>query len=201
MSDPRAITHAPPPAPVSPMPLFAWTAARQNRQARRRHQGRLAVIMAAGLALLIGTAIASPRPRLVWNASASAPQGLYRVWPGVMPRRGDMVVAWLPQQARILAARRHYLPSDVPLVKRVAGVEGDTVCAGGDRVTLDGRLVALRLARDRAGRVLTGWQGCFRLGRDGFFLLMAHPDSFDGRYFGATARHDIIGRTALLWAR
>lgn len=34
-----------------------------------------------------------PAPRLVWNATASAPIGLYGVLPGVAPARGEMVIA------------------------------------------------------------------------------------------------------------
>ena len=45
---------------------------------------------------------------LVWNASASAPVGFYRVQAGGPIDRGDMVVAWTPEPARSLAARRRY---------------------------------------------------------------------------------------------
>ena len=48
----------------------------------------------AGLFSSAFAAIASlePRPRLLWNASPSAPVGLYLVDDFVLPRRGDLVV-------------------------------------------------------------------------------------------------------------
>src|SRR3546814_11751034 len=66
--------------------------------------------------------------------------------------RGDMVIARVPIAFRMLAARRHYLPANVPLVKRVAATVGDEVCAVGARVTVNGRLAAKRQTRDGAGR-------------------------------------------------
>ncbi len=184
-----------------PLPLFAWTQERRERLARRRLLRRRTAVTGLGIAALIGTLFAPPSPRLVWNASASAPLGLYRVWPGVMPRRGEMAVAWLPAGARDLAARRRYLPSDVPLVKHVVGMPGDEICAFGRAIMLNGRMIALRLDHDRAGRVLTGWQGCLRLGAQDYFLLNTPPESYDGRYFGISGRQDIIGKAVLLWAR
>ena len=40
--------------------------------------------MLAGIALVGFSTIAHPQPRLVWNASASAPIGLYRVIYSIM---------------------------------------------------------------------------------------------------------------------
>ena len=37
------------------------------------------------------------------------------------------------------------------------------------------------------------WRGCKVLGPDEFFLLTPHPDSLDGRYFGAMERSDLMG--------
>jgi type IV secretory pathway protease TraF len=61
----------------------------------------------------------APAPRLLWNASASAPIGLYRVEPDSAGSRrlGHRMAA---TQRSPLAASRHYLPTGVPLVKRVA---------------------------------------------------------------------------------
>jgi len=101
-----------------------------------------------------------------------------------------------------LAASRHYLPSNVPLVKRVAGIAGDTICAVDRMVTVNGRPVAMRRAADSEGRDLPAWQGCIRLGPGMVFLLMTEtPDSFDGRYFGPTLVQDVIGKATLLWLR
>jgi type IV secretory pathway protease TraF len=66
------------------------------------------------------TILVPPAPRLLWNASASAPIGLYRVEPdrcriaAIGPSHGCRA------NVRLLAASRHYLPTGVPLVKRVA---------------------------------------------------------------------------------
>jgi conjugative transfer signal peptidase TraF len=137
---------------------------------------------------------------LVWNASASAPLGLYAVTPGALPQAGDMVVAWVPEGARRLAAERRYIPVNVPLVKRVAAVPGDEVCAFREAAFVRGRRVATRRARDGRGRPMPWWSGC-RLLHDGeYFLLMAEtPDSFDGRYFGISKAQEIVGKAAPLW--
>jgi type IV secretory pathway protease TraF len=55
-----------------------------------------------------------------------------------------MALAWAPVAARRLAALRHYLPYDVPLVKNVSAVAGARVCANGDVVLVDGYFDELR---------------------------------------------------------
>lgn len=186
------------------LPLLAWGAAAhdKHRRARLRRRRNLGLVGAVGCALATAPVLCPPQPRLVWNASASAPIGLYRVEPPGRLARGDMVIARVPVGVRALAARRHYVPADVPLVKRIAGVSGDTVCAIGGVITINGRTIARRRTHDRDGRPLPWWTGCQRLGLDMVFLLMAAvPGSFDGRYFGPTPRADLIGKARLLWAR
>lgn len=162
----------------------------------------VAVMAMLGIAALGSTEIAHPRPRLVWNATASAPVGLYRVEPAVALRRGDFALAWSPDAARQLAAARDYLPADVPLVKRVAALAGDTVCREQARVTINEITVATALRADSRGRSLPRWNGCRTLRPDQVFLLMPGvQDSFDGRYFGPIATSAIIGKLVPLWTR
>lgn len=184
------------------LPLFAWGDALRAARARRATLRRRGVVLGAGMACLGLTIALPPLPRLVWNASASAPIGLYAVSPGAPLKRGDMAIAWPPLEARQLAARRRYLPLGVPLVKRVTAVAGDTICGMGDVVTVNGKPLARRRAVDVVGRPLPAWQGCVRLGPGGVFLLMTEtPDSFDGRYFGPTLAQDVIGKATPLWIR
>lgn len=154
---------------------------------------------ALGIAALFAHA---PRPVLVWNASPSAPIGLYGISAPHRLWRGDMVIARLPARIARLAAARQYLPFGVPLVKRIAAVPGDRICASGTRLILaDGRSIA-RLRQDRSGRTMPRWTGCGRLARAHYLLVMRDaPRSFDGRYFGPTSVHDIVGKAHLLWAR
>lgn len=171
--------------------------------ARRQRRGRIAIAVLIGCtaAPLVASALWKAPVLLVWNASASAPMGLYRVRAGGPIRRGDMVVARIPGPARSLAARRRYLPANVPLVKRVAAGGGDRVCAVGSRISINGRRVAVRKKRDLVGRPMPWWKGCRRLGGGEYFLLMDSPLSFDGRYFGVTRRGDVLGRAEFLWAK
>ncbi len=160
-------------------------------------------IALGGLAgALVSTLLIEPRPWLVWNVSASAPVGLYAVGDAAPLARGDMVIARVPGEFRMMAARRHYLPANVPLVKRVAAASGDEVCAIGARVMVNGQLVARRLDRDGAGRPMPWWSGCAELRPGEFFLLMTDSAaSLDGRYFGVTGAGDIVGKARLLWRR
>jgi conjugative transfer signal peptidase TraF len=191
-----------PPPRHRPLPLFAWFEVQRAAHIRRLRVRRRAALLGAGIACLGLTIVLPPLPRLVWNASASAPIGLYAVSPGATLRRGDMVIAWPPAEAGQLAASRHYLPRNVPLVKRVAGTGDDAICAVDRVVTVNGRPVAVRRAADAEGRPLPAWQGCIRLAPGMVFLLMTEtPDSFDGRYFGPTLARDVIGKATPLWLR
>jgi conjugative transfer signal peptidase TraF len=170
--------------------------------ARRPSRRAIAIAIVAGIALLGGTIASQPAPRLVWNVTASVPVGLYRVRPGVPISVGDMVIARVPWPYRRLAAARHYIPANVPLVKQVAAGAGDQICALGHDLFRNGVWLATRRQRDSVGRSLPAWQGCVRLRAGQYFLLMAAaPLSFDGRYFGISKRGDIIGKARLLWAR
>jgi conjugative transfer signal peptidase TraF len=168
-----------------------WTALGKSRV--------LFALTALGL-ILLGTSALSGIPlRLIWNVSASMPRGLYWVQPGKRPKRGDTVIAWLPNGVRELAAARHYLPTGIPLVKRVKASAGDRVCASGRRILINGKMAAVRYSFDPAGRTLPWWNGCRRLAPDEVFLLTAPARSFDGRYFGISARRELVGRAVPIW--
>jgi len=161
--------------------------------------GAVSLILCAALPL----SLAWPaRPLLLWNASPSSPVGLYILSSPAGLRVGDMAVAWPPPRARRIAAARSYLPLRVPLVKRVAAVAGDQVCAIGSRILIAGRAVALRRAGDPSGRPMPWWSGCRRLKPGEAFLLSpARPLAFDGRYFGVTHAREIVGKARLLWGK
>lgn len=161
--------------------------------------GVLAVIALAGAQAL--TLVAPPRPWLVWNVSQSAPVGLYAIGGRGGVGAGDMVLARVPEGWRRLAAGRRYIPQNVPLIKRVAAVSGDTVCARGSHILVNGHRIAERRRLDGFGRPMPWWTGCVMLRPGSSFLLMENPASFDGRYFGPTGKADIIGSARLIWRR
>ena len=181
-------------------PLLEWGDALRAAKLQRRKLARRATLIAIGGAILLGSVVFPPALRLVWNASASAPIGLYAVAPGTFAEPRDMVIARVPERFRRLAATRRYLPMNVPLVKRVAAAAGDEVCALGQEIFINGHPVAERRAVDGAGRTMPIWSGCARLRGRQLFLLMDAPASFDGRYFGVTEGADVVGKARLLWA-
>lgn len=178
-----------------------WGDALRAARQRRRTLRRRAALLGVGMVCVIATIALPPRPRFVWNASASAPIGLYAVTAPERLHIGDMVIAWPPDPARQLGAERRYIPSNVPLVKRIAAVPGDTVCARGADLFVNGHPITRRLSADARGRPMPWWTGCVTLRDGALLLLMDSPASFDGRYFGPTSADLVIGKAHLLWAR
>ncbi len=88
-------------------------------------------------------------PRLIWNASASTPVGLYAIAQSPRLEVTDLVAVNAPDPLASFLAERGYLPRGVPLMKRVAALPGQQVCRTGARVTIDGITMGDALTRDR----------------------------------------------------
>ncbi len=160
------------------------------------------LLVMGGLAVagLLVPAVTRTPPGLLWNASASAPIGLYTVRPLRHPVRGVLLVITPPAPIARFAAERHYLPLGVPLIKPVAATAGHTICRADRTITIDHRAVGRALLRDGHDRPLPVWQGCRTLGPGEVFVMNpAVGDSFDGRYFGALPTSAVLGRARPLW--
>lgn len=164
---------------------------------------RFGYVMTATVAVLAlcGPAVISPAPKLLWNATASAPVGLYILRPAHDIHAGDLLALRPPEPLANFLAKGGYLPRGVPLLKQVAAVAGETVCRTGATVAIDGIAVATAHERDRLGRPLPAWSGCRTLQVGELFLLNRHPDSLDGRYFGPLPANAVLGRARPLLTR
>lgn len=150
--------------------------------------------------LFIAVAILDPRPRLIWNASASAPTGLYALRPLEQPSVGALAAVTPPVQLADWLAARGYLPHGAPLLKVIAALPGQRVCRVGEAITIDARPAGEARPRDSRGRALPVWRGCRTIGLDElFFMNSAVPDSLDGRYFGPLPRTTLLGQAIPLW--
>lgn len=137
---------------------------------------------------------------LLWNASASAPTGLYLLRSPTPLKMGALVTVTLPAPVARFADERGYLPSGLPLLKHIAALSGRTVCRTGNVVTIDKRRVAIAVGRDHLGRPLPSWSGCRLLGKNEVFLLNSDvAASFDGRYFGIVSASTIAAIAIPIW--
>lgn len=158
-------------------------------------------LLAGAVATATLATLAVPVSRYaVWNATASVPTGLYAIRGKASLHVGERVAIEPPPELRRLLAERGYLPTGVPLLKRIAAVSGQRVCRFGHGVAIDGNFAGVARAHDRLGRPLPTWFGCRMLrDRELFVMNPAAPDSFDGRYFGVLRNADVIGRATPVW--
>ena len=177
-------------------------------RSRLRARIVLAGLSACGLAALAWASFVHPLPRLTYNPSDSVAVGWYRVdlldpRTGALPRPlsvGSIVLTRLPAGAAALAAQRGYLPTRVPLLKRVGAMAPQEVCIVGGSVRIDGVPSAAVLPADRWGRPLPSWQQCRQLQPGELFLLsVTNPASFDSRYFGPVSAAAVIGVAHPVW--
>ena len=163
---------------------------------------RFGYVMTTYLAMLvfIGLAFVHPAPRLIWNATASTPTGLYALRPVGRLHALELVAVRPPEPIASYLADGGFLPKRVLLLKRVMALPGQTVCRDGDAVTVDHIEVGVARDRDHLGRPLPRWSGCRMLQPGEIFLMNPTvPDSLDGRYFGPLPVAATVARAVPLW--
>jgi type IV secretory pathway protease TraF len=121
--------------------------------------GRAAMLAATvfGVSALALPLAINPSPRVIWNASASVPIGLYVVTPAAKLQVNDLVVVRPPGDVAKFLADGGYLPPGVPLVKRVLALPAQTICRMGHTITVDSIAVGDARERDSHGRALPVW--------------------------------------------
>lgn len=159
-----------------------------------------AITTTAAVSLLGILSLVSFAPKVIWNASASTPVGLYAIEPDLSPDVTDLVAVNAPEPLASFLAEGGYLPRGVPLMKRVVALPGQRVCRTGLAITVDAVPMGEALHRDRRGNPLPVWQGC-RVVAEGELFLMNWEvrDSLDGRYFGPLPASAVIGRAIPLY--
>ena len=126
------------------------------------------------------------------NLTPSLPKGFYLLCPGT-PGRGDLAAFCLEGDFAELARQRGYLqagscPSGLrPLLKRVAGLPGDSIPGN----------LAVRSV-DSLGRAVPS-ESANGIIPSGMALVLAeHPGSFDSRYFGLVPLEN-LRRVKAVW--
>lgn len=152
-------------------------------------------------ALMVSFGLFYRTPVILYNPTESAPKGWYFLDRSPDIEVGDMVAAFLPEDAGLLASERNYLPPNIPVIKTVwAGAESE-ICVTDNVVHIDGKppLVPLPFdSQERAMPVLP--EGCKSISADHYFLVSERIEtSFDSRYFGEVSRSLIVGKARLFW--
>lgn len=163
---------------------------------------RFGYVMTTYFAILAigGLAFVHPAPRLIWNATASTPTGLYVLRPLGQLHAMELVAVKPPEPVASFLADGGFLPRDVPLLKHVMALPGQAVCRTGGAVTVDSIAVGVARGRDHLGRPLPRWSGCRTLRPSEIFLMNPTVrDSLDGRYFGPLPITSIVARAVPLW--
>ena len=164
---------------------------------------RTAYLCASAVAVLVigSVSVTEIAPRLIWNASASVPLGLYVLRPASNLSVGDLVAVAPPEPIARFVVARGYVGPGVPLLKRVAALPGTRVCRTGTTITVDGQVLGAARGRDSLRRPLPVWQGCRIVGEDEIFLMNREVgDSLDGRYFGPLPLGSVTARIVPIWA-
>ncbi len=167
----------------------------------------LFICMGIGLAALCAPAFmtmsAQERVSVVYNPTDSVPRGWYRISSIANTASlhvGSIVLARLPADVAAFAGQRGYLPSGVPILKRIGAVAPQSVCVREQVVLIDGAIAADTRTHDGARRPLQGWQHCRPLAGGELFLLSdTSPASFDSRYFGPITASAVLGIARPLW--
>jgi conjugative transfer signal peptidase TraF len=161
---------------------------------------RTLAVTVGAVALLAATIVARPSPFYIWNSSESVPVGLYRLRPARTHHVTELLAVRPPEPLATYLDLNGYLPSGIPMLKRVLGLPGQTVCRNGSSISVDGVQMGEARERDGRGRPLPVWEGCKVVAEGELFLMnWQSAVSLDGRYFGMIAATAVIGRALPVW--
>lgn len=154
----------------------------------------------AAISAIAAPALVDFPTTVIWNGSPSAPIGFYWLQPVGRLEVPDLVALDAPEPLERFVTERGYLPPDIPLIKRVVGLPGQTVCRIDRTITVDDVEIGTALESDSFGRLMPAWRGCRRIATGEIFLMNRDVEnSLDGRYFGPIPTSSIIGSAVPLW--
>ena len=134
-------------------------------------RNRTLAMTIGAVAILAGTIVAKPSPIYIWNGSESVPLGLYRMRTASYYYVTELVAVQPLEPLATYLHRNGYLPTGVPMLKRVLALPGQTVCRTGSTIAVDGIAMGEARERDSRGRPLPAWEGCDVV-EDGKLFLM-----------------------------
>lgn len=167
-----------------------------KRLFRSRTGGRFLGLIILAVAPIAAAAILTsslPHPLVLWNQTASEPEGLY-IRASAAPRPGVIIAFRAPAAAFPYAERRMGYLHRIPILKAVAAGENDRVCTKGGVLRINGRARGPILSMDSVGDRLPEWRACRVLARGEVFVFSDRvPNSFDSRYYGPVSQASILG--------
>lgn len=135
-------------------------------------------------------------PRYYVNLSASMPPGVYRVVSNHNPTYGDIVLYPPPKEALDFG----YVKKGMQLMKPIAALPGDQVCAEGSSLLVNQTKIGMLAQYDRKQNRLHPLKGCRIIGSQQLFTASTyHKYSYDGRYHGPLYRSDITAFVEPFW--
>jgi conjugative transfer signal peptidase TraF len=179
-------------------------------KAWRPRVDRRAITWLCGVALILLALIgAAQLLGITINSTPSMPVGVWQVAPVARAVEiGDIVVVCLPEDVADVGLRRGYIEhgacpnGSAPILKFVAARSGDTVTIDARGISVDGMRLphSRRASRDGHGRALASVApGTYRIGDGELWLWTPYGGSWDSRYFGAIAMHDVRSFARLLF--
>ncbi len=176
---------------------YGASCARSVEMSRRVLFAGMGIGLAALCAPFVMPMAAHENVFLVYNPTDSVPRGWYRVSSianAASLHVGSIVLVRLPADVAAFAGQRGYLPSGVPILKRIGALAPQSICVRGQVVLIDGAVAASTRTHDGARRPLRAWQHCRPLANGELFLLSdTSPASFDSRYFGPITASAVLG--------
>ena len=131
-------------------------------------------------------------PVLIWNATPSAPIGLYRLVPDAV-EIGRRVAVRPPDDIRELGVRLGVMRPDDLLIKTFAAGAGDVLCERNGHLERNGAPLGALVPHGYGPGLFGGGEVCRRLKEGEVLLLGDGSRSWDGRSFGLAPLSSVIG--------